>query len=142
MIRFNGFERKYVHKPVYEFADDMFPTKDAGTEHTLVTLDITGADANEFHAIMSNNIALFAPVSDILKALPSFNSSTKVKEVIFHDPATIVYWEDGTKTVVKCQDEEFDKEKGLLAAIVKKVYGNKGNFNNIIKKHCETVTNG
>lgn len=132
MIRFDSFERRYVPEMVYQFADDMMPTKDAGTVHTFVTLDITGADANELHAIISNSIALYAPVADILKALPSFNSSIKVKEVIFHDPATIVY----------CQGEEFDKEKGLLAAIAKKVYGNKGNFNNIIKKHCETVTNG
>lgn len=57
-----------------------------------------------------------------------------IDRVIFHDPATIVYWEDGTKTVVKCQREKFDKEKGLLAAIAKKVYGNKGSFNNIIKR--------
>lgn len=142
MIRFDSFERRYVPEMVYQFADDMMPTKDAGTVHTFVRLDITGADANEFNAIISNSIALYAPVADILKALPSFNSSIKVKEVIFHDPATVVYWEDGTKTVVKCQDEEFDKEKGLLAAIAKKVYGNKGNFNNIIKKYCETVTNG
>ena len=61
----------------------------------------------------------------------------KIERVIFHDPATIVYWNDGTKTVVKCQDEEFDKEKGLLAAIAKKVYGNKGSFNNIIKRFVE-----
>lgn len=57
----------------------------------------------------------------------------KIERVIFHDPATIVYWMDGTKTVVKTQNEKFDKEKGLLAAIAKKVYGNKGSFNNIIK---------
>lgn len=57
-----------------------------------------------------------------------------IERVIFHDPATIVYWEDGTKTVVKAHNEKFDKEKGLLAAIAKKVYGNKGNFNNIIKR--------
>lgn len=25
-------------------------------------------------------------------------------QVIFHDPATIVYWADGTKTVVKCAE--------------------------------------
>lgn len=132
MIRFDSFERRYVPEMVYQFADDMMPTKNAGTVHTFVRLDITGADANEFDAIISNSIALYALVADILKALPSFNSSIKVKDVIFHDPATIVYWEDGTKSVVKCQDEQFDKE----------VYGNKGNFNNIIKKHCETVTNG
>lgn len=71
-----------------------------------------------------------------LKYLGSFcwDSTPKIERVIFHDPATIVYWKDGTKTVVKCQDEKFDKEKGLLAAIAKKIYGNKGNFNNIIKR--------
>lgn len=63
-----------------------------------------------------------------------WGSTPKIERVIFHDPATIVYWKDGTKTVVKAQNEKFDKEKGLLAAIAKKVYGNKGSFNNIIKR--------
>lgn len=61
----------------------------------------------------------------------------KIERVIFHDPATIVFWKDGTKTVVKAQNEKFDKEKGLLAAIAKKVYGNKGSFNNVIKHYVE-----
>nr|DAM53743.1 MAG TPA: hypothetical protein [Caudoviricetes sp.] len=60
-----------------------------------------------------------------------------IDRVIFHYPATIVYWKDGTKTVFKCQREKFDKEKGLLAASAKKVYGNKGSFNNIIKRFVE-----
>ena len=59
----------------------------------------------------------------------------EIKNVIFNDPATIVFWEDGTKTVVKCQDgDEFDPEKGLAMAIVKKAYGNKGNYCNKLKK--------
>ena len=37
----------------------------------------------------------------------------EIKKVIFHDPATIVYWNDGTKTVVKSHGERFDPEKGL-----------------------------
>lgn len=61
----------------------------------------------------------------------------EIERVIFHDPATIVYWKDGTKTVVKANNEKFDKEKGLLAAIAKKVYGNKGSFNNVIKRFVE-----
>lgn len=70
------------------------------------------------------------------KYLGSFfwGSTPKIERVIFHDPATIVYWKDGTKTVVKAQNEKFDKEKGMLAAIAKKVYGNNGSFNNIIKR--------
>lgn len=57
-----------------------------------------------------------------------------IENVIFNDPATIVIWGDGSKTVVKCQDgDEFDKEKGLAMAISKKVLGNKSNFNNTFK---------
>lgn len=59
----------------------------------------------------------------------------EIKNVIFNDPATIVFWEDGTKTVVKCQDgDEFDPEKGLAMAIAKKAYGNKGGYCNKLKK--------
>lgn len=59
----------------------------------------------------------------------------EIKNVIFNDPATIVFWEDETKTVVKCQDgDEFDPEKGLAMAIAKKAYGNKGNYCNKMKK--------
>ena len=59
----------------------------------------------------------------------------EIKNVIFNEPATIVFWEDGTKTVVKCQDsDEFDHEKGLAMAIAKKAYGNKGSYCNKMKK--------
>ena len=62
----------------------------------------------------------------------------EIENVIFNDPATIVFWTDGTKTVVKCQEgDEFDPEKGLTMAIAKKVYGNKGSYCNVIKKWCE-----
>lgn len=43
----------------------------------------------------------------------------KIKDVIYNDPATIVFWEDGTKTVVKCKNEKFDPEKGLAMAFQK-----------------------
>lgn len=40
-----------------------------------------------------------------------------IKKVIFNPPATIVFWENGSKTVVKAQGEAFDPEKGLAMAI-------------------------
>lgn len=59
----------------------------------------------------------------------------EIVKVIFSDPATIVFWADGTKTVVKCQEgDEYSKETGLAMAIAKKVFGNKGNFNEVFKK--------
>ena len=58
-----------------------------------------------------------------------------IEQVIFHDPATIVYWTDGTRTVVKCQDGDiYDPEKGLAMAISKKALGNKGNYCGVFKK--------
>lgn len=61
----------------------------------------------------------------------------KIKNVIFSGPCTIVQWSDGDKTVVKCENEEFDKEKGLAMAICKKFIGtnkSKSNYNDIFKK--------
>ena len=60
-----------------------------------------------------------------------------IKKVIFNDPATIVFWADGTKTVVQAHNEPFDKEKGLAMAIAKKALGNKGNYNEVFKKWIE-----
>ena len=58
-----------------------------------------------------------------------------IKQVIFHDPATIVYWADGTRTVVKCQDGDiYDPEKGLAMVISKKALGNKGDYCNVFKQ--------
>lgn len=60
-----------------------------------------------------------------------------IKDVIFNDPATIVIWKDGSKTVVKCQKETgdtYNKELGLAMCIIKKCCGNKGNYNDVFNK--------
>lgn len=61
----------------------------------------------------------------------------EIKKVIFSSPATIVFWSDGDKTVVKATKEPFDREKGLAMAIAKKFLGNKGNYYNTFKKHIK-----
>lgn len=58
-----------------------------------------------------------------------------IKNVIHNDPATIVFWADNSKTVVKCQDGDiYDPEKGLAMAISKKAFGNRGNYCEVFKK--------
>lgn len=48
-----------------------------------------------------------------------------IKRVIINEPATIILWEDGSKTVVKCaSDEPFDPEKGIAMAYIKHVMFN------------------
>lgn len=59
-----------------------------------------------------------------------------IKDVIFNDPAVIVLWNDGTKTVVKCSENDiFDPEKGMAMAIAKKALGNQGNYYETFKKY-------
>ena len=49
----------------------------------------------------------------------------RYKRVVFNPPATIVLWEDGTKTVVKCgENDVYDPEKGLALCFMKKALGN------------------
>ena len=63
-----------------------------------------------------------------------------IKKVIFNDPATIVIWADGTKTIVKSDNEQYDPEKGLAMAISKKALGNKGNYYETFKKWLPNAT--
>ena len=67
----------------------------------------------------------------------SKSSNWGINRVIFNDPATIVIWNDGSKTVVKASNEPFDPEKGLAMAIAKKALGNKGNYYEVFKKYIK-----
>lgn len=75
--------------------------------------------------------------TEIVKAYDNWCTSNLIKKVIFSDPCTIVIWADGTKTIVRCTDEKFDKEKGLAMCIAKKSLGNKGKYYDIFKKWIE-----
>lgn len=77
--------------------------------------------------------------NEIVKTLFGDNEDNNSEELDFEDiiinpPATIVKWADGTKTVVKCQnDEEYDAEKGIALCFMKKMCGNTSNYNEILK---------
>ena len=65
------------------------------------------------------------------------NYLPEIKNVKFNGPATIVFWADGTKTVVKCQDgDAYSEEIGLAMCIIKKAFGNTSKYNDIFKKWC------
>lgn len=57
----------------------------------------------------------------------------KIKKVIYNDPATIVLWNDGTKTVVKCMEgDTFSQEMGLAMCVCKKALGD--NYHRVFKE--------
>lgn len=71
---------------------------------------------------------------------PKANGLSKldIKQVIYNNPATIVYFNDGSKVVVKTMDgDEFNEEVGLAMAIMKKMFGSSTAFKKFAKKWKE-----
>lgn len=99
---------------------------------------------NLFYGLLNSDVPSWYPNMPNYRPRVNYNYVSRrciprIKNVIFNDPATIVYWVDGTKTVVKCQEGDFfDPEKGLVMAITKKALGNQGNYFKEIKKWTET----
>lgn len=59
-----------------------------------------------------------------------------IKRIIFNDPATIIFWADGTKTVVKATEgDEFNPYYGFCCAVTKKMFGNNSKIKKILKKY-------
>ena len=74
-------------------------------------------------------------INSVYGAASMNNTSVFLIRVIYNDPATIAFWSDGTKTIVKAQPGDiFDPEKGLAMAIAKKACDNTGNYYNSFKK--------
>ena len=67
---------------------------------------------------------------------PSVDFERSIKNVYFNSTkgTTVVKWNDGTTTKVKCDGEAFDKEKGLAMCILKKLSGNTGKYFEVFKK--------
>ena len=67
--------------------------------------------------------------------------SLVIKKIIVNDPATIILWGDGDKTVVKCQDgDTFDAEKGIAMCVMKRCIGTNAtdsNYLDIIRKKLD-----
>lgn len=88
------------------------------------------------------------PTITIDQITPSFcfpfsaRQGPSIKRVIFNNPATVVFWTDGSKTVVKVGDgDEYDPEKGVLLAYMKKGFG-AGYYRELKRKIAEAQIGG
>lgn len=58
-----------------------------------------------------------------------------VDHIFYDDVATVVFWTDGTKTVVRCPEgKPYDEYSAFCAALAKKIYGNNSKLQKEIKK--------
>lgn len=64
-----------------------------------------------------------------------FKKIPHIDHVIFNGPATIVFWKDGTKTVVKLEKGYCDdRRKAILYAFIRKIYGEGRPYHNILNE--------
>ena len=78
----------------------------------------------------SNGLTIATEYEPFLPKVGTF--LPEIKEVIFQKHYTIVVWADKESTIVKCSEEDFDKEKGLAMAIVKR-YIKRNEFKRLIE---------
>lgn len=118
-------------------------TLDTIIKHAYETLCIKKENKNMFTDIdlamikylLNDDYVTRKMYENTVKETPRTSTLPAMKKVYFNDPATVILWADGTKTVVKCSENDiYDPEKGLAIAITKKALGNKGNYYETIKK--------
>lgn len=55
-------------------------------------------------------------------------------KIIFNDPVSVVFWEDGEKTVVRRHEgEPYDKYTAFCAALAIKIFGSNTEVNRIVR---------
>lgn len=131
----------YVLEYVSDFRNDIFQFRNHTFYHTVHRDSALGT--NKMRIEYTWEEKEMGPDRDAMDALSYtklFYVDSKVidtkiikpKKVIFHNPATIVYWSDGTKTVVKKQKgDRWDQEKGLAMCYIKKFIGLKEFYHNL-----------
>ena len=101
-------------------------------------LEVDKAWRKTIESGLNDGKCIKVPVSSVYGTLLGGHQhlpSLQIKKVIFNSPATIIMWNDGSKTVVKCQTgDEYDPEKGFVMAYLKKLLGNDNTFNKEINK--------
>ena len=108
--------------------------EDMGTNYPCLDLDkvyhISAVEGTGYHYHLKETHPGYCFCTDWLE--PAHG----IERVLFNKPATIVFWADGTKTVVKCRKgDKWDAEKGLAMACAKKLLGNDDGYHQTLAKH-------
>lgn len=137
-----------------------------GLPETIYTIDVTDTmwpysfGNRRVFAVKENELKPYNIVEKEIKNVPTKNldyfnfaitnatfcmdDTPKIERVIFgnpeKNPVTVVYWKDGTKTWVKCCDEDkYSKWSGLALCYVKKMICDNDTvkFHKFFKEYCD-----
>ena len=90
-----------------------------------VELREASAEYNAFSPIEINLKGIVRLQDSTTPKAPVRKNTLAVRKVVYNPPATIVLWEDGTRTVVKCDlRDDYDPAYGFALCVMKKALGN------------------
>lgn len=71
----------------------------------------------------------------------SIDLQSLIKDVKFNPPATIIFWNDGTKTVVKSSEfDDYDPEKGFMLCVMKYLLKPQLTEDKKLRSYYKTIT--
>lgn len=133
-VKFDGTEKLYAYYSKVPLV--------VGAKYSIVADETTEYKNNITVVKIDNAIPINVKVRTITSAKQVQGAprpNDRIKRVVFNEEklTTVVIWWDGQKTIVKCQEGDvFDKEKALAMCYMKRVLGNRGSFNEVLKKYC------
>lgn len=81
--------------------------------------------------------AVSTTLTDGVLVVKVASRDVRPEKVVFNPPATVVVWDDGSKTVVRCDEEDmYDEREGFLLCCAKRLMGNGGSYNDELAEHC------
>lgn len=137
-VKFRGTDREYFYrteKPLNIGTEYEIECGDTHYSNPItVVRQLTTKEAKAKENYLKAPLRLITSYK-IVKAPARPND--RIKKVIFNREkrTTCVLWDDGKKTVVKCAEEDvWDEEKALALCYMKRVLGNRGSFNETLRK--------
>lgn len=127
IVRYNGGST--LSSALNECLENLHILKGENTMNNVMN-DLYGHMISPMEAYVRNDVSTIASLFQ--KRMPN------IKNVHFSGPVTVVIWDDGTKTMVRCTNEDIDYEKGLAMAISKKLLGTNAsgsNYYDVFKKY-------
>lgn len=135
-VRFEGTDNLYAyycapHVKLQIGSSSMIEADHSTTYKNPIT--VVKIDNNKPSGVSIRTITHARPVNGAKRP------DDKIKRVIFNKEkrTTVVIWWDNQKTIVKCQEGDvWDEEKALALCYMKRVLGNRGSFNETLRKYC------
>ena len=122
MLDFDPYKSRMILTTPDANRDICFRVLELAVEHSCFDKPVVNAKLELERFNQKGTQLVFAPK---FPSVAQMLGKLKARRGVFNPPATVVLWEDGSKTVVKCdKDDEYNVMTGIALCYMKKALGN------------------